>query len=299
MKANYKHSIFLVLASTLFLAFSNLCTKLAGDSLSVPWLVLFSSLLPFFVFLTMARKESFKRFFSTFRYDFLRALFAMIAQYLLVAYLVRSSLLAATLLYATGPLFVPVISRIFYHVKMNSWVLLCIVLSFFAIVLILHPSLTVFETPIWLGLGAGFFNAFSQVICHKATKNVPAKIHTFRMYAYSSLLCLIPVFFDVHHQIHNIMDADWSCVLLLLLLGRMLGSTMQQTLRAKAFTLVNKAASLAPFMYTSIIYAVFIDWAVFHQVPGVLTWSGILLFVVSGSMMVIKPRHKRLQLKRR
>ena len=43
---------------------------------------------------------------------------------------------------------------------------------------------------------------------------------------------------------------------------------------------------VAPFRYTALIYALLLGWLVWGDVPNALSWSGIVLMVVSGLFML-------------
>lgn len=296
MNLNYLKSIGLVLLSTAFLATANLCAKLAGVALSQEFLVAVIIILPLIFFLLRNKRGYYINFFSSIKYDACRAFFAVLSQLLLVTYLLKSNLLSATLLYATGPLFIPIIARILFHTKIKLQVIISILLSFVAVIIILHPSINIFKSPIWIGLGSGFANAFSQVICHRATKTVDFMIHTFRTYVYSALLVGIMLTLDLHHQVTSLNNTHWTWLIVLQILGLGVFGALQQTLRAKAYTLVNKASSLSPFLYTSIIFVIFLNWIAFHQHPSLLTCSGVILFIFAGSIALLPKNyfHKHL-----
>jgi drug/metabolite transporter (DMT)-like permease len=50
---------------------------------------------------------------------------------------------------------------------------------------------------------------------------------------------------------------------------------------------------VAPFRYSGLLFALFIGYIVWDEVPNLLAWSGILLLVISGLLILQSERPKK------
>ncbi len=71
-----------------------------------------------------------------------------------------------------------------------------------------------------------------------------------------------------------------------------IASLANQMSRAKAYSLINKAGSLAPFLYSSLIFSTIIDWIWLDITPGLNVYLGLGLVIFSGVIMSIRTRPK-------
>lgn len=75
------------------------------------------------------------------------------------------------MLFGTGPLFIPVIERVLYGVKLSLSVILTLTMSFTGLIIQSGISDDIhFQWGMVPGLFAGFFNACSQVSMYRASK---------------------------------------------------------------------------------------------------------------------------------
>lgn len=213
----------------------------------------------------------------------LRALFVVAGQFCLFYYLSHYSVLDGTLLYSTGPVFVPLIARLSHHAPFSTKTWVSMAISFTGVLCLLRPDSSIFNWSALIGLGSGFFNACSQVAFHSVSKKQSPLVVSLHMYTLCSLLCLIPLAMHwhdpkLHQQIHYIVDSD----LLLLFIAFSVSNISNQMFLSQAYRRVTYAATIAPFMYMSIVFSGIIDWWLHHQSPDVWTLGGIVGIVGGG-----------------
>ena len=56
---------------------------------------------------------------------------------------------------------------------------------------------------------------------------------------------------------------------------------------------VGELAVVAPFRYTSLLWAILLGWAVFGALPDLQTWVGSAIVVASGVYVFMRERLKR------
>lgn len=227
--------------------------------------------------------------FSHLPSHFARAFFVVLGQYCLFYYLSLSTILNATLLYSTSPIFLPLISRVILKepIKKKTWI--SIILSFIGVCFVMRPSHEIFNYYGFIGLGSGFFNACSQITQHKLSKKQNAFSQSLRMYLLASILSglLLILFWQYDDFLLFVIPNDkgflWFMIFLL-----SVATISNQLFRSKAYKLVNFAASLGPFLYVSILFSIFYDWIFFNRLPTVLTLVGAGFIILSGIVMAVR-----------
>lgn len=218
----------------------------------------------------------------------LRAAFAVLGQYCLFYTLSFHSVLMATLLFSTGPLFVPLVGFIVHRSSLDRKMLMCIMLGFFGVVCVLHPGLNgTLNWGLLLGLGAGLFNACSQVTFHKISQQQEPLQASLFLFTFSTLFALIPMLVSwfqhhVDHEFAYMLDSD----LLLILFLFSICSMSNQMFRAKAYRWVSRPAYLAPFAYLSIPLTALLDCMAGRAIPDYWLIAGCFFIISSGCLMV-------------
>lgn len=298
MKKHYFNGMCYMLASSLFIAISAFFGKQLTSTIFLTTLItirfFFIMMLQWLINLFAKRT---KLEFHHLGLHFLRALLTALCQFGFYYCLTHSTILNATLLFLTSALFVPIISRILQKIPIKTKVLVSISIGFLGVIFILQPSANINLFPELIGLSAGFFNACSQIIFHQLTKKTNTyQILTFT-YTFATLLSIIPLLIVLKTQAWQ--SITWtlsSPVIAALFFGVAVSGIINQIFRSKAYQQVNKAMSLSPFLYMSLVFAGILDWLVFNILPN--TWSliGIALVLVSASNLVIN--YERIKLRR-
>lgn len=216
----------------------------------------------------------------------IRSIFVFIAQYALLYVIARSNLLKATLLYSTSGLFLPVIMYLFLKVKATKQALISIIVSFIGIAIALGSWEDLIEPTSLLGLASGLFTAFAQMIQHRASKSDHPMSINFYLYGFCSVFTLViasitPAFWQQSLSFFSHIAFTTACVVLLFSVL----SISNQYLKNLAFKYVNKASSLVPFLYMTIIFSGVIDWIWLGLIPSLRTRIGCLVVILGGVIM--------------
>lgn len=289
-RPQYYQAIVLMLLSSIFVALAALFGKWLALSVALPVLIFFRFLFPavllwWVVFVTKVPTFNKRGVWL----NLLRAVFVVLSQYAFFYYLIQGSMLNATLLFLTSPLFVPLISRFLQKTPIHWHQWTSIVIGFVGVVCILHPSQDVFEWPMLVGLFSGVCNAFSQITYHKISKQTDTHTATLMMYSFAALLTFMPTLFYWHSIALLLAPAHLhaNLGLFLLLVVFAMVAISNQALRGRAYSKVNKALSLTPFMYTAIVFSGLLDWWVFHSRPDLISIVGTALVFTSGIILCI------------
>ena len=122
---------------------------------------------------------------------------------------------------------------------------------------------------------------------YTSKKQDPISI-SFFSYGLCSLFSFILLLFQLPgmNRMHIGFLLNWHEIAAILLFS--IFSIGNQTARVLAYARINKAASLAPFIYSALIFTAFIDWVWLGILPMWYTYVGIAIIILSGVIMSIR-----------
>ncbi len=200
--------------------------------------------------------------------------------------IVYMSIADLTAIAQTCPLMVLVGARLFFGERLGSLRLFFVLVGIAGAMLVAQPGTTAASPYAALG----FVTAISAAIRDLITRKVPGEIPGI-VVAFTVLVCLMgsglfgmiafetPVMPGTHH------------VLLMLVAGAML--ICGHFLIFYAYR-IGEARTVAPFMYTLTVWAVFWSVVLFGDIPNTLAIAGMSLVVVAGlSIILLDGRRRR------
>jgi drug/metabolite transporter (DMT)-like permease len=191
----------------------------------------------------------------------------------------------ASLLYNTGPIFIPLLGRIFYKHRIDHIETLAIFISIVGVAFVVKPDHGLIDPKGIFGLLSGLFMAGSQTIYGVNAKREHPGSNLFYLFFLPTLFAIPALFLfpPSHEQVQGIFQ---HLPMILLFLGLALSSIFNQIFRGYAYQKA-PAASLAPFLYFSTIIAALFDWWFFHIPPTILTIVGFLLILGASTLKLI------------
>ena len=281
--------IVFMLISAFFVAFIALSGKILTTHTPLTTLIFLRSFLPLLIVSWVVFLTDNKLSADNMPLHGLRALFVTLSQYCLFYYLTQGSLLVGTLLYSTSPLFAPIISRFALGQGIKPKTIISIIISFIGVILIIKPNMHTVNLLALVGLGAGFFNACSQVTLHRCVQKQSPLIIAWIMYGLCSCIALFPFLIFFHESnIHFLFSGHAVSAIWLLLIFFAFSSITNQAARSMAYKQVNKASSLSPFLYASILFSGILDWWMYDLLPDRYSIVGALLIITGGVVMVVR-----------
>ncbi|ENM5922886.1 drug/metabolite transporter permease [Vibrio mimicus] len=206
------------------------------------------------------------------------------------------SLVESVVLFSTGPLFIPLFEKLLWGGQLAWRTVLSVCVIFIGVILLAGSTGSIEWRPELLsGLGAGLFNAGSQLSLYRATKSDMRSIEihawTFLVAALllSPLILMVPWSGDVLSSIGMTWDEPGALNFAALLLASML-VVNTQVFRAKAYRLAQSGSQLAPLIFTNLLFSAL--WQVlFFDVDYRLTQKlGLAIIVVTTVVNGILPR---------
>lgn len=215
-----------------------------------------------------------------------RALVGVVSMTMWFAALSRLPLPDATAISFAGPLITTALSVVILGevVRMYRWS--AVLVGFVGVLIILSPNLGLVgalddETRslgAMLALASACFMALAQVLVRQLIKTETTTAVVFYFSAYSSVFALLSLPFGW-------VMPDLKTLALLVAIGLLGG--VGQILMTHSYRLA-PVSVVAPFDYTSMIFALIIGYLMFDEVPGLAVYAGSVLVVGAGLFVIFR-----------
>ncbi|WP_070971866.1 DMT family transporter [Vibrio sonorensis] len=286
------YPILFMLSSTLSLALTGLVTKWLTLEITLSWLVFLRFFLPAaLLVLVVGRKLFILPSKGVNRALYARAICIASCQFCFVYALERLTLVESVVLFGTGPLFIPLLEKLIYGIKLNMLTLLTLAMTFLGVILLAgNVSGIEFRPELLVGLAAGVFNGGSQVTLYRASQgdSNAAQINfwtfLYATIAVSPLLILSsPSFLEVNqHSSPIVLLAG-----LLIMAGLIINT---QIFRSKAYALADSGSQLAPLIFTNLLFTAVLQFSFYDTVFSVFQVAGMSMIVFANGIAVFLPK---------
>ncbi|HCG6119810.1 TPA: DMT family transporter [Vibrio parahaemolyticus] len=298
---NHVHKpIVFMLMSTLSLSVTGLLAKQLSEALSVTMFSFLRFFLPALILLLVLIPKGIKLPKSTeLKPTLLRALCIGLSQLCFIASLQTLTLVESVVLFATGPLFMPVIEKLVWHGKIRASTVFGIVMAFSGVVLLAgtEGEFTL-RYDLLLGLAGGLFNSGSQLTLYKVSKSnmSPLEIN-FWAFSFAALFILPLALINDGSGLlraHSFSLSVEPSVLWLLVMSMLIINT--QVFRAKAYQLASSGSQLAPLIFTNLLFTAVWQSLFFADVMSRTQIAGmgliVLATVLNGCWDVLVKHHQ-------
>ncbi|AGB12770.1 DMT family transporter [Vibrio parahaemolyticus] len=298
---NHVHKpVVFMLMSTLSLSVTGLLAKQLSEALSVTMFSFLRFFLPAVILLLVLIPKGIKLPKSTeLKPTLLRALCIGLSQLCFIASLQTLTLVESVVLFATGPLFMPVIEKLVWHGKIRASTVFGIVMAFSGVVLLAgtEGEFTL-RYDLLLGLAGGLFNSGSQLTLYKVSKSnmSPLEIN-FWAFSFAALFILPLALINDGSGLlgaHSFSLSVEPSVLWLLVMSMLIINT--QVFRAKAYQLASSGSQLAPLIFTNLLFTAVWQSLFFADVMSRTQIAGmgliVLATVLNGCWDVLVKHHQ-------
>lgn len=289
---------YMVLACAEF-ALVGLCAKLLSQSLPSIEIMFYRNLLGT-IFLGYMIYRLKNRLFTTKKLYLLiiRGVLGALALYCFFYNVSQISLAGAFTFMKISPIFIAVISFIFFKENIGKMGALAIVIAFIGVLCILEPwqsiDLRSFSTKDSLiGLASAFFGSLALLSMRRLGAYYSAPIIAFAFVFIATLMpaisMLIAPFYSpksLDFAIAHYTSVGAHAWVLILAMG-VLGAIYQLHI-TKAYGLAQKAAVVAGVGYLDVVFTLFIGLALGEGLPDITTFLGIVLIIGGGLLLIRK-----------
>jgi drug/metabolite transporter (DMT)-like permease len=209
----------------------------------------------------------------------LRGLGGLAAMYCFFFAIGHMALADAVLLNYSLPLFLPVIERVWLKEPLPRGLGRPLAAGFLGVLLILRPGPGVFRPVALVGLMSAVFGALAQVGVRRLTRTEPV----IRIVFYFALIATLASSLPLAWAWRAPRPATWA-----VLLATGVLATAGQISLTRAYSLA-PAGRVGPFIFTGVVFAGLLDWALWGTLPGALSLLGGLL-VTAAAILALRLR---------
>ncbi|MCF8777350.1 DMT family transporter [Vibrio sp. IRLE0018] len=286
-------SVIYMLLSTMSLSVTGLISKALVTFIPVEWFSFIRFALPAVILLFMLRitklKWPKKEEISAL---LIRAACIALCQLFFLWSLQHLSLVESVVLFATGPLFMPLLERAFFKSPLSFMTLTLLAITFMGVILLAgHNGEIEWRPEILAGLAGGLFNAGSQLTLYRASKSsmTPKEINFWTFSAAAGLLVPVVVAYEWGASM-EVVQAWWNAPVIasLLLMSFLIINT--QVNRSKAYRLAQSGSELAPLIFTNLLFTAIWQWLFFEQTFTVWQVSGLAMIISATVVNAFWPK---------
>lgn len=295
---NQLYPILFMLSSTFSLSISGLLSKSLANQLDANLLGFLRFLLPALMILLMLCVRGVKKpSREMFKPIWVRAFCIAACQLCFIFSLQHLTLVESVVLFGTGPLFIPVLERLFFALPIKWVTVCCLVVTFSGVVMLSGGIGNIeFRPELFVGLAAGLFNAGSQISLYRVSKSkLNALEINFWTFIYASAL-LFPVMV-ISLYIGGISaslgapESSSGVVLLVVMLATLsLLIINTQVFRSKAYKLVSSSSQLAPLIFTNLLFTALWQWLFFNDPFTAHQLFGLALIIAANVLNMVIPQ---------
>jgi drug/metabolite transporter (DMT)-like permease len=271
-------AIFAMLGFSITYAFYKACTPYLPNT----HVIFFQSLFSWLLILPFALKNGIRDLNSPkVGKILLRTIFGILSLYCISRALQTVPLSEVITLNNTAPLFVPLILIIWHKTKITRKLALGLIIGFIGVWMILRPDFSDIHLDLVFAFVSGLFTALLIIATRKIADE---PLHRILFYYFLLFwLALSPFVF-----VEGVSVAGFIWLYILLAAIAMIASQFCFTYSLR----YAPAHLVAPFVYTSVIFAALLDWWIWKEVPGWLSALGMLVVCIGGIMTLTYSKKK-------
>lgn len=286
--------VIFMLISTFSLSLNSLLAKFLSDSLSIEMLSFLRFLFPAVLLLWLMALTKWavpdRKMWQALG---LRAFCIAASQLCFLFTINRLSLVETVVLFSTGPLFIPLLEKLLFKTQIQSATLINLAITFTGVLLMAGNTSGVELKPeLLVGLGAGVFNAGSQISLYRVSKGSlsPIALNAWG-FLLAAVITLPLVLFQTNKSTLQQTASDIADIQTLLSMLILLAVCIVNTqiFRVKAYQLAKSSSQLAPLIFTNLIFSSVWQIMFFNQ-P--LEWNkvtGISLIIIATLLNTFLP----------
>lgn len=219
-----------------------------------------------------------------FHLHFLRAMASLGLNFLLFASVKHIALVDTMLLANTTPLIVPFMAYFMLSQKINHRLWLPILIGFIGVAIVLRPDTGIFQLGSFLALGIAVGMSMTMLLVRKLSATDSPITTTFYVFFLTALVAGIASAFD-WAPINSAMLVAMGWVGLTYFLVQIFLTTALQNANPQL---------VSALLFSSNIFAVFIQVIIWHNIPSISTDIGMALTIVGG-ILCIREEHIQIQ----
>lgn len=264
-----------MLVAGLFFAVMGTCVKIGSAHFSALELVFYRSLFGLIFIGAIIRWRGGSLATSNLRMHFSRGIAGLASLSFYFYAMSQLPVATAVTLNYTSPMFLTLITLLWYRERVRPQLLFAILLGFVGVILLLKPTISESQLPAGLlGLTSGFFASIAYVsVKELSLTGEPDWRVVFYFCLISTIISGAILCFGEFHPI------DWRGGALLLTIG--VSATIAQLALTRAYR-VGKTLVVGAFAYSTVVFAAILGVLLLHELLPITSWIGIAIIVAAG-----------------
>ena len=270
----YSYGIILILLTYLSFGILDTIQKTAVQYHSVFVLLFVKFAFCFISSFFIAKKNKVKKFYisNNYKIQITRCVLSVCESCFFVLSFRHLALADAHTIGSLAPVLVLVFSYFILKENINKATWLAIGVSFFGVILIMRPGLTIFNVYLIIPLFAAFFYSLFQIATRLNARYDDNETMLFYNGLIGSIITLVLSLF-YWQPLHS------TSFIFFILLGIFFCTGLFLQIKALSIT---PASILAPYQYTIILWGIFFGLVVYKEIPDIFTIIGAITIVSSG-----------------
>ena len=211
----------------------------------------------------------------------LRAFCEGLGTLIYLAALFKLPLANATAINLSSPMFIGLLAMVFLRERVDRARWLAIAVGFAGVLLVIQPSASGFNAYAWLALLATLIYACRDLLTRKVPAVTPSILITLATAAGVWLMAVVVLIVEGWRPM------QWRDVGLLGIASVFLSTGYYAVICAMR---LGEVSVVAPFRYTSLLWALVLGYFVWGDIPNALAWMGIVLLIGAGLSMIHQQR---------
>nr|WP_086940009.1 DMT family transporter [Thaumasiovibrio occultus] len=225
----------------------------------------------------------------------LRGCSLLFSQMCLLYAMQHASYFEAVVLFSTGPLFMALIEALVFRARLSGLTLFSLLLAFSGVVIQTGGGEFTFSAALVVGLGAGFFNAISQLVMHRMIRAGMPNLGLNGLSLAAAWLISLPMI--TSHSVTLAAD-NLTSVTIMMLLAMGLTISSSQTSRAKAYRTAESSSLLSPLIFTNLVFAFIWQLMLFNESFSTTKVMGLTIIVAACLLRSLEPLARRITVQR-
>ena len=264
-----------IIASGLLFACMGACIKLISDDVSNEWVVFCRSFFGLLLIIPIILSYGIDNLKTNIiHWHLARSVVGLGAMYCFFYSIAHIPLSDSVLLSYTSPLFAPIIAIFILGELITARLVGALIVGFIGVYFIISPDLETFTTIYLVALLSGFLAAIAMTCIRRMARTES----TTRIVFYYSIICALLSSLPLYYAdpIPNL-----YCIAVLAVIGVL--ATLGQLALTQGYSRAN-VAQVGPFVYATVVFATFLGWFFWQEIPDMIASFGIVLVITAGSV---------------
>jgi len=267
-----------IVTSGLLFACMGACIKLVSEDVSNEWVVFFRNFFGLLLIIPIVFSYGIENLKTNIiHWHLARSIMGLGAMYCFFYSIAHIPLADSVLLSYTSPLFAPIIAIFILGELITARLGVALIVGFIGVYFIINPDLEGFSAVSLVALLSGFLAAIAMTCIRRMARTESTTRIVFYYSVICALLSSLPLYYA--DPIPNLYS-----IAVLAVIGML--ATLGQLALTQGYSKAS-VAHVGPFVYGTVVFATFLGWIFWQEMPDLFASFGIVLVITAGSVALV------------